>query len=82
MKRKPDGSYAGVYLHRCDKESKPADEIDMQIFKQLSELDMKLGTAASERLFNYVSNTTRWDIIKVRFSDLNPSFKIILDYRF
>ena len=69
-------------MNRCDEESKSAGEIDMQVFKQLSELDMKLGTAASERLFSYVLNTTRWDIIKVRFSDLNPSFKIILDYRF
>ena len=69
-------------MFRCDKESKPADELDMKIFKQLSELDRKLGTTASERLYSYVSNTTRWDIIKVRFSDLNPSFKIILDYRF
>ena len=82
MKRKPNGSYAGVYLYRCDKESKPADEIDMQILNQLSELDTKLGTAASDQLFSFVLNTTRWDIIKVRFSVLNPSFKIILDYRF
>ena len=69
-------------MYRCDKESKPADEIDMQIFKQLSELDMKLGTAASERLDSYVSNTTRWDIIKVRLNDTNLSFQNSLDYRF
>ena len=62
-------------MYRCDKESNSADEIDMQIFKQLSELDMKLGTAASERLFSYLEYTTRWDIIKVRFSILNLSLK-------
>ena len=75
-------TYAGIYLYRCHKESKSDVEIDMQILKQLSELDTKLGTAASEQLFNYVSNTTRWDIIKVRSNDLNLYLKIILDYRF
>ena len=69
MKIKPNRSYAGTYLYGCDKESKPAGEIDMQVFKQLSELDTKLGTTASERLLSYVLYTTRWDIIKVRLND-------------
>ena len=61
--------YAGRYLNRWDEEAKPAGEIDMQIFKQLSELDTKLGTAASERLYSYLLYTRRWDIIKVRLND-------------
>ena len=81
-KRKTGGSYAGQYLYRCEEESKSDDEIDMQVFKQLSDLDTKLGTAASEKLFSYLSYTTRLDIIKVRSNDLNLSFKIISDYRF
>ena len=54
----------------------------MQVFKQLSELDTKLGTTASERLLSYVLYTTRWDIIKVRLNDQNLALKNILDYRF
>ena len=76
-KRKPGGSYAGEYLYRCDKESKSDDEMDMQVFQQLIELDTKLGTAASEQLFSYLLYTTRLDIIKVRSNDLNLSLKII-----
>ena len=82
VKRKPEGSYAGQYLYRCDKESKSDDEMDMQVFEHLSELDTKLGTPASEKLFSYLSYRARWDIIKVRSNDLNLSFKIISDYRF
>ena len=76
-KRKSGRSYAEQYLYRCDKGPKTDDEIDMQVLKQLSELDTKLGIAASERLFGYLLYTTRWDIIKVESIDLNLSLKII-----
>ena len=57
--------YAGLYLYRCYQESKSNDEIDIQLFTRLAELDSKLGTTASEQLFHILDKTTRLDIIKV-----------------
>ena len=79
---KPNGSFAEMYLFRCNEESKPHDEIDIHVFKRLSELDTKLGTTAFEQLYRCLYHTTRWDIIKVRLYDLNISFLTILDHRF
>ena len=75
QRRKQGGSYVEVYLYCCNKESKTDDEIDIQVFKQLAELDTKLGTTASEQLFSCLSHTIRCDIIKVRFYDMNISLK-------
>ena len=57
--------YAPIYLWCCDKEAKSDDEIDISVFKRLSELDKKLGKTASQQLFDCLRFTTRWDIIKV-----------------
>lgn len=64
-----DGSYAGLYLYRCNKESKSDDEMDIQVLTRLTELDSKLGLTASKQLFYIVSQTTRWNIIKVIMND-------------
>ena len=64
-RRRPDGSYAGLYLLRCNQESKSDDEIGVQVFTRLAELDSKLGTTASEQLGQILFQTTRLDIIKV-----------------
>ena len=63
--RRPGGSYAGIYLLRCNQESKSDDEIDIEVFTRLAELDSKLGTSASEQLLQILSQTTREEIIKV-----------------
>ena len=80
MRKEGGVGFADVYLFRCHKESYSNEIIDIKVYIKLMELDKKLGTATSEQLLSYVSYTRRWDIIKVRFSVLNPSFKIILDY--
>ena len=64
-KRRGRGHYAPIFLWCCDKEAKSDDEIDISVFKRLSELDTKLGITASQQLFDCLRFTTRWDIIKV-----------------
>ena len=74
--------YAQLYLKRCNKESDSNQIIDIELYEKLVELDEKLGLTASEQLFICFWYTTRWDIIKVRFYDLNISFEFILGYQF
>ena len=77
MKEKSVNSYAGLYLYRCNQESKSDGQIDIQLYKRLVELDRKLGTTASEQLLRCLLNTTSLDIIKVRSYDLYISFKMV-----
>ena len=63
--RKSFVGFAHAFLWRCDQESKTYDDIDVQIYKRLVELDTRLGTTNSEQLYRCLRNTTRWDIIKV-----------------
>ena len=46
-------------------ESKPDEKIDIEVYKKLVELDIKLGRTASEQLFKCLLRTSRLDIIKV-----------------
>ena len=57
--------FAHRYL-KCDKR-KSDDEIDIQVYIELVELDSKLGTTASEQLLSCLEYTTRSDILKVSF---------------
>ena len=57
--------FAEVYLDRFNTESKSNDEIDIEVYTKLLQLDAKLGTTASEQLLSCLSNTTRSDVIKV-----------------
>ena len=63
--------FAHFYLNQCNKKSKPDDEIDIEVYTKLFQLDSKLGTTASEQLFWCLENTTRSDIIKVVIFALN-----------
>ena len=74
--------FANLYLWRCKQESKSDNEIDIQVYDKLVQLDSKLGTTASEQLTCCIVYTTRSDIIEVLIFAQNPRFKIILDYRF
>ena len=67
MTKRKDVSCAGLYLYRCNEEEKSDDEIDIEVYTRLAELDSKLGTtaAASEQLSYILCQTTRLDIIKV-----------------
>ena len=58
--------FAHLYLMRFRKESKTDDEIDIQVYTKLVELDSRLGTTASEQLDWCIEYTTRSDIIKVK----------------
>ena len=73
--------FAHTYLNKCDKELKSDNEIDIQVYNKLAQLDSKLGTTASEQLTCCLYFTTRSDIIQVFIFDQNSRFKIILDYR-
>ena len=69
--------YAHVYLWRCNEESKSNDEIDIDVYKMLVELDTKLGVTASDQLYRCILKTSRLDIIEVRLQYSNKGFKII-----
>ena len=71
--------YAAIYLNRCNEEFKftevnfdpfnkntiSNDEIDIEVYSKLVQLDKKLGKTASEQLFDCLFRTTRPEIIKV-----------------
>ena len=57
--------FAEFFLQRFSQESQSDDEIDVEIYAKLIELDTRLGTTATEQLIGCIAGTTRCDIIKV-----------------
>ena len=57
--------YASYYLFKCWDESELKNKADVKIYKQLLEIDSKLGTTQSEQLFWCVLHSLRMDLIKV-----------------
>ena len=57
--------FASVYLKRCNEEFKADDEIDMQVYKQLFDLDEKLGTTQTTQLKEILQYSLNLDILKV-----------------
>ena len=57
--------FANVYLNRCNQESKTENIADTQVYSKLVELDSRLGTTATEQLFQCLPYTLRFDILKV-----------------
>ena len=57
--------YAHYYLGHCYDESQLENKADIKIYKQLLEIDSKLGTTQTEELFWCVYWTNRMDLIKV-----------------
>ena len=57
--------YAHYYLQECWNESELKNKADVTIYKQLLEIDLKLGTTQSEQLFECVFDSLRMDLIKV-----------------
>ena len=57
--------YANYYLQKCRDESELINKADVRIYKQLLEIDSKLGTTQTEQLFECVFNTLRMNLIKV-----------------
>ena len=65
LRRKGVVGFAEIHLVRCYKESKTEDITDIEIYKQLVQLDEKLGTTWTEQLYSCLFHTTRLDIIKL-----------------
>ena len=57
--------YAVQYLRECWNETEMVNHADVSIYRQLIDIDSKLGTTSSEQLTNSLAYTTRSDIIKV-----------------
>ena len=69
LKKKGWIGFAEFYLHLCIKESQSDDQIDIQAYTKLVDLDAKLGTKALEQLILCMEWTTRSDVIKVWIED-------------
>ena len=61
-----DARYAEYYLCGFWDESEWKNKADVTIYKQLLEIDSKLGTTQTEQLFECVCHSLRMDLIKVR----------------
>ena len=57
--------YADYYLNKCWNKSELKNKADVTIYKQLLEIDSKLGTTQSEQLFECVLYSPRLELIKV-----------------
>ena len=57
--------YADYYLQECWNESELKNKADVKIYKQLLEIDSKLGTTESEQLLGCLSYSSRKDLIEV-----------------
>ena len=64
LKKKRFVGFAAKYLNKV--KSKLHDEIDIQVYTKLVQLDSRLGTTASEQLRWCLEFTSRSDIIKVK----------------
>ena len=58
--------YAQYYLQQCWNKSELKNEADVTIYKQLLEIDAKLGTTQSEQLFKCIRYSPRKNFIEVR----------------
>ena len=57
--------FANYYLMGCYDKSERKNKADITIYKQLLEIDSKLGTTQTEQLFKCVFHSVRIDLIKV-----------------
>ena len=57
--------FANYYIHNCWDESELKNKADLAVYKQLLEIDLKLGTTQTEQLRWCVFYSLRIDLIKV-----------------
>ena len=57
--------YADYYLQTCLDKSELQNKADVAVYKQLLEIDAKLGTTQPEQLFECVFHSLRMDLVKV-----------------
>ena len=65
LRKKGGAGYGHYYLQKCWNESELTNKADVAVYKQLLEIDSKLGTTQSEQLFKCVFHSLRMDLIKV-----------------
>ena len=82
MKKKGAVGFASLYLWRCKEESKSNDEISVQVYTKLINIDSRIGTTATEQLFWCVNLSLRFDLIKVRISSGVVILKSISDDKY
>ena len=58
-------SYAELYLSKCWDENEMINNADVTIYKQILEIDLKLGVTHTQQLFDCVYHSYRIDLIKV-----------------
>ena len=59
------GGFAEIYLQQCTEKSEADNEIDIQVYTTLVQLDSKLGTTATEQLWGLIIYSLRLDLFKV-----------------
>ena len=64
-KEADDEGYADYYLVNCFNETKMINEADSSVYRELVDIDSKLGTSISMQLSCCLWSTTRYDIIEV-----------------
>ena len=74
MKKKGFVGFAEYYLDLIKTEN---NQPDVEVYKQLVDIDEKLGTTKSELLFGCLDKTTRSDMINI---SLEVSFKLNVIY--
>ena len=57
--------YAHYYLEKCWNQLKVKDKADVAVYKQLLEIDSKLGTTQTEQLLKCLRYSPRKDLIEV-----------------
>ena len=57
--------YANFYVYKCWDKSELKNKADVAVYKQLLEIDSKLGTTQTEQLFQCIFYSLRLDLIKV-----------------
>lgn len=57
--------FAHLYLQRCKEKLKSDDEVDIQVYTRLVELDSRLGMLTTKKLHFCVRYSLRLELIKV-----------------
>ena len=57
--------YANYYSRKCYDFHDLKNKAETEVYKELLEIDAKLGTTQTEQLFGCVANSLRMDLIKV-----------------
>ena len=57
--------FASLYLQKSKRDATSINTADESMYKQLVDIDSKMGTTKSEQLFWCLAKTTRLDLIKV-----------------